>query len=379
MSFFSLIKSEFRAIFTNITIVLTVVGGTILYSFLYPQPYINQLPYKQKVVLIDLDNSTISRKLSSLLNATPQIDLYRQVKNINIAKNMIQNGEAMGYFLIPENFSKDLSLQKSPTLAYGANASYFLVYGTIVEAMYDVISHVSKDIIVSRKLISENEISSKRAIEFDSKPAFNLNNGYVNYVVPAVFILIFHQIMLIGAGLQGATQTEEKVGYWLKVSPLKLIFARVFVYMIIYLPIGIYYMGFCFVYYNIPHIANINTLTLFILSLAMSTTFLGIFLGEIIPRRELVTFFVLLSSLPLVFSSGFVWPTQSISPWLNFIVQWFPAVPGIISFLKLNQMGVDFLQTFNQWIQICALGFFYFLLSWLIMRYKRAKSLKYIS
>ena len=40
----------------------------------------------------------------------------------------------------------------------------------------------------------------------------------------------------------------------------------------------------------------------------LSVIFLGMILGQLIPRRELATVVVLLSSLPLVFSAGFIWP-----------------------------------------------------------------------
>lgn len=367
MSFLELIKAEFKAILTNPTIFITVIFGAIFYSFLYPQPYINQTPREQKVVLIDLDGTPLSRKLARMINSTPQIHLSKQVYSIDEAKQAIQEAKALGYLLIPKNFAKNIKLQKSPTLVYGANASYFLVYGSIVEGIYNASSAISSEILISK------EYFNKPPLKLDSKPAFNLTSGYLNYVIPAVFILIFHQIMLIGAGLQGATQTEQKEGYWLNVSPLKLILARILVYLVVYLPIGLYYMGFSFSYYDVPHLAHIDILLLFTIPFVVSATSLGILLGEIIPRRELITFFVLVSSLPLVFTGGFVWPTSSITPWLNSLVQWFPTTPTVMSLLKLNQMGAHFSQVADKWFQICFLAIFYFLSSWLIMRKKRGK------
>lgn len=373
MSFYELIKAEFKAIFTNPAIVLTVLGGAILYSFLYPQPYLNQLPRKQKVILIDLDNSRLSRKIARMVNSSPQINLTEQSYDIEKAKSSIQKGEIAGYLLIPKNFYKDVELKKSPTLVYGGNASYFLVYGSIAESIFEVAKEVNEEILLSRKLHSAKNANPKenQPLKLNARPAFNTTLGYINYVIPAVFILIFHQIMLIGASIQGATQTELRVGYWQLVSPLKLMLARFFVYLIVYLPIGFYYMGFCFERYGVPHVASTDVIILFMLTIIVSATSMGMALGELIPRRELATFVVLVSSLPLVFTAGFVWPTYAITPWLSFLVQWVPATPAILSMVELNQMGADFTQVYDKWLQICMLGFFYMILALLLMRRKR--------
>ncbi|PID47852.1 MAG: ABC transporter [Proteobacteria bacterium] len=375
MSFLSLIKAELKAILTNPVIVLTVIGGSILYSFLYPQPYLNQLPRKQKVILIDLDNTPLSRKLARMVSATPQVDLVKTGFSIQEIEKAIQKNEALGYLLIPKNFYKDIKRELSPTLVYGGNASFFLVYGTIAEAIFEASQKLDEQIKINQKLYDTKTLSQTTpSIKLNAKPVFNSTIGYINYVIPAVFILILHQIMLIGASIQGATQTEKGSGYWDRVGAFKLIVTRILVYLIVYLPISVYYMGFCFEHYSIPHLADMNILIFFMFTFIISATSLGIFLGEIIPRRKLATFFVLISSMPLVFTAGFVWPEHLITPWLHFLVQWVPVTPAILSMIKLNQMGADFMGIFDQWLQIFALGGFYLLLAFLIMRIKKNKS-----
>ena len=44
MSWWDICKNELRAVFTNQAILLTVFGGVLLYSFLYPLPYTKQIP-----------------------------------------------------------------------------------------------------------------------------------------------------------------------------------------------------------------------------------------------------------------------------------------------------------------------------------------------
>ncbi len=44
MTLFELFKAELKALFTNPVVVLTVFGGVVFYSFLYPLPYAKQIP-----------------------------------------------------------------------------------------------------------------------------------------------------------------------------------------------------------------------------------------------------------------------------------------------------------------------------------------------
>ncbi|MGL6054843.1 MAG: ABC transporter permease, partial [Vibrio metschnikovii] len=86
-----------------------------------------------------------------------------------------------------------------------------------------------------------------------------------------------------------------------------------------------------------------------LLPFLLSACFLGIWLGSLAPRRELVTVVVLISSMPLVFSSGFIWPLEAIPPPITWLASLFPSTPGIQGFLALNQMGAEWWQIAPQW------------------------------
>ncbi len=362
MNLLALIKAELKAIFTNQAIVLTIIGGSVLYSFLYPQPYINQVPRKQKIVFIDQDNSHLSHKIARLVNASANVSIVRQVHEIKEAQELIESSQVMGYLLVPKDFAKNVELRKSPSLVYGGNASYFLVYGSIAEVIFKVSKQLNEDLGI------------KPQIDLNVRSVFNPTLGYINYVIPAVFILILHQVMALGSALQGSAQNEKGDGYW-NDFPLWQVYAtRLFVYTLLYFPMSLYYMGFCFDHYSIPTLALPSELVLMIFTLIFSATSLGMFLGEIFPRRELATFFILISSMILVFTAGFVWPSYAITPWLYYLVQLVPAIPAILSFVKLNQMGVDFYLIIDQYLQILLLGIAYLSLAILLARKKRAKA-----
>ena len=46
MGFWDLVRLELRTLLADRAIMLTLFGGVFFYSFLYPQPYLHQLPGK---------------------------------------------------------------------------------------------------------------------------------------------------------------------------------------------------------------------------------------------------------------------------------------------------------------------------------------------
>ncbi|MNT59522.1 ABC-2 family transporter protein [compost metagenome] len=90
-------------------------------------------------------------------------------------------------------------------------------------------------------------------------------------------------------------------------------------------------------------------------------------LGALFTRRDLPTQVVLVSSLPLVFLAGFIWPLELIPTPLNWLAQWAPSTPAIEGLLRLNQMGADFTQVAPYWWQLWGLTLLNALLAcWLL-------------
>ena len=127
---------------------------------------------------------------------------------------------------------------------------------------------------------------------------------------------------------------------------------RTVLFTLIYLPLVMYYFGFTYVHYGVNRLASIHDLIMMTIPFLLAVIMLGMVLGQLLPRCELVTLVVLLSSLPLVFSAGFIWPSSAIPVVINDIAQLAPSTAAINGFLGLNQLGASFAQEINRWGQL---------------------------
>ena len=358
MTLWQLIKTELRSVMTNPVVVLTVFGGVVFYSFLYPLPYAQQTPREQPIAIVNLDGSQTSLTLERMVDATPQVKVVTRLHTIADAKQAFLNREITGFLVIPEHFYKDLMLGSSPTLAYAADASYFLVYGTVVEGLAQAGGTLGAQVKVSKMVIDGVPLSMAShdysAIKLNMKPTFNPTMGYIEYVVPAVFVLILQQTLIMAIGLQTGTQRHGR-GYWSQVPTGALLFARTLVFVAIYYLLSAYYFGFSFERLNVNHIANAGELLTLLLPFLLGCCGLGLWLGYLLPRRELVTLVVLVSSMPLIFLAGFIWPVESIPAPLLWFADLSPSTWAIKGFLALNQMGATWQQVAKHWTALWVL------------------------
>ena len=382
MNFFQVLKAEAKTIFTDVALVLTVIGGVILYAFLYPQPYLSAVTSELSISIVDLDQSALSKKLRFDLDATSQLHVIQEDSSASKAEKALQRGKIMGFIVIPTNFNRDILLHKRPTIYIGADASYFLVYGGIVESALQTILTLGEKIKIKQHLIREGILSEsiKKAHSFSlsSQSMFNPQNSYLQYVVPAVFVLILQQTMLIGMGIAGGGENENRrknhLPYYHKTRLIERILARVMIFVSIYFAHTLFYFGYMFDFYNISHIANVFNLLNFTFAFLFATASLGMFFGSLLSTREMATPIILFTSLPLIFSAGFVWPLESLPLSVQMLSIFFPSTPAIQGFLHLNQMGAAMTDVTVQYSLLWLQAALYLTLSFVVLKTKKYAS-----
>lgn len=362
--------SELENIFTDRAVMLVIFGGLLFYAVLYPLPYQKSVPGQQAIAVVDYDRSHLGRQLIRMADATPQVRVAAQPASFAEAELLLASGEVHGLLIIPDHFERDVYLGQPTSLSFAGDASYFLIYGNVVEGLLTAATTLTIETqVISSLLKGENpalipgQVMPMRMITI---PAFNPTSGYINYIVPAVFVLILHQTLLIAAGsVTIKDRARRKLG--IPSTPIyQAILFRILTFVLIYLLFAMLYFGFFFQLYGVPHVANPIDLLLLSLMFFATTTLFAIWLGYLLPRPELVTVVVLVTSLPIVFTTGFAWPIENLPTWIDLLSLLLPAKAGIQSFLSLNQMAAPLHSILPQIKILLSLWVIYG--SWLIYR-----------
>jgi len=175
-----------------------------------------------------------------------------------------------------------------------------------------VVGTLSTGIAVRR--LEASGFTEKAALErtgpvtFVSWPLFNPLAGYGTFVVPAVFILILQQTLLIGiAALRVAERREDESGN----EPLWAILGgKLGATALIYLGHAVFMFGVVFSLYGFPMRASWLEVFIFLVPYFAAVTLLGLAVAELFDRPESSTVALAAMSLPALFMSGISFPAS---------------------------------------------------------------------
>lgn len=367
-TFFSTFILEAKNIFTSVSAMIIIFGGSLFYLFLYPTPYYEDIVNAQKIAIVDYDKTNSSREFISFIRASPHLEIVEVLSSIERVQDLIESHRIYGLITIPHDFEKHLYQHIPPVVAIMANASYLLIYGAIANASTECIEAFNTH-LKTKFQTHEHEILEPKLI-----PLFNPSMGYINYTLAPILIFILHQTLIAGAGIIGGTQNQQFSqgvrNYYSKANPLLLVLSKIMVFFCIYVVLFAFYFGFAYEFYGVNIGAHILDFWLFSIAFILSTAAFGVFFGSILPKRALSTQIIMLASMPIVFLLGFMWPEAQIAPWAHYFVSFLPAYHGINGLLQLNQMGASFGSVWEYFINLCFLGILYIIAS-VLMIYKK--------
>jgi ABC-2 type transport system permease protein len=242
-----------------------------------------------------------------------------------------------------------------------ADATYLFVFRSTASGVATAIGTLTSD-LVSRGARSDGslvkaKLASMSPADVLLQPIFNPVGGYASYVVPAAFILILQQTLLIGSAMLTRGALAKGGG------AVAGVLGRGVAHLTIYLPaIALYLIV-------LPHIYGFSTLghlpQLFALAalFLLATSFMGQAVGAWFTKPENATILLLATSLPQFFMAGFAWPREAIPDLALAFGRIFPADTAIDGLVRINQLGANIWEVAHDWFGLWCLAIGYFVLA----------------
>ncbi len=315
---------------------MTMVVSILIYAFLYPQPYTGEVVRDVPIVVIDQDGSTASRELRRRVDNSDQVAVVAHTDGLPAAQEMFNARKVYGVLIIPPDFEQDLLHgRQSPIAAFG-DGSYFLLYGAISSAVSSAANSLGAEIRVSRLTALGVDAGTAAAlvspVVITSVPQFNPNGGYASFAVPAAFVLIIQQTLLIGIGIMHAGK-PARPGIARVATPTAYILVYTFWVAVTQLLLP--------VIYGLPQVGHPITLFAIAVPFLMAVTAMGFALVQVIPTREGIIFFLVVQGLPLFFITGVSWPIESVPDPIRWLAMAVPSTSAMSSIIRVDQMGAS--------------------------------------
>lgn len=382
----NIFKNEYKTIFTDGGTILVMVIAAMMYALFYSLPFGNQILRDVPIAIVDMDNSSLSREFVRDLNSSEFVNVVSKPMDIQEAQEEFFQNKIRAYILIPKDFEKNIFRGKPTSIAAFEDSSYLLVYkqvttGTLTTAGY-LGAKLEIGTFMKKGLSKQQAMRIKQPFDFVQIPLFNPAGGYENYIYPLVLVLILQQTMLVGVGILGGTHREKLAGKRRKRTkdgevvfvcsekycefsdnPQEIVLGKAFAYASLYaIHSLVYFLVFPAIFtYKMTY--NFGLLFLLLIPYLFAISFLAQALIYFYTERENSLFMLVVTSLPLIFLPGFVWPKESIPLFLNIVAKLIPATPAIDAFTRINQMGADFSQVSGDFALIIGLCVLYFYLA----------------
>lgn len=305
MSLKYLIQKEIIQIFRNAFLPKLIVVFPIMIMCVMPW-VMNQEVKNIKVTVVDNDRSTLSQQLVHSIEASSYFIFKGQQPTYRVALKDIEKSRTDIVMVIPQDYSRDVTLGNQPQVLIAANA----VNGTkgAMGGAYltqIVTAHVNPDIAAMQSRVSTLFL-------------YNKNLNFKLFMIPALFAIV---MMLMTGFLPALNIVGEKEAGTIEqinvtpVSKWSFILAKLIPYWVIALFVITVCLLLAWAVYGITSVGPLALIYLLVMLLALFWSSFGLMISNYSDTMQQAIFVMWFFVVMMLLLSGLFTPTRSMPSW----------------------------------------------------------------
>jgi len=324
--------------------IFLIIVIPLIYPSLMSIVYSNQSVVDRKVVILDQDNSELSRSFLINLDATQGAYIKNSVSTIDEGIEAVMSRDADAFLVISDDFSSRIKRVEQGNLKAYVYATNMMIYASVMTAIQETVLGMNTEIALAR-ITTPKGITGDRAIaivdpvRYDKTVLYAPTLAYASFLCPILFLIVIQQMSLIVPGFS--------IGYRREKDPE---FAKKHLWLLDYLGHFIFFLPFVaaaawFIYgvlcpmFGWPSALFSQMLILALIVSAANFPISAILMS--IARDKNTTFqLVLALSVPVFMISGYVWPLYSMPGWVASVSEWFVINPVGFAMRKIVFKGM---------------------------------------
>ena len=371
---------EIRRVLNDPSTLGLIVLAPVLYGLLYPQPYLGQLLRDLPIAVVDHDHTEISRQFIQTLDAHEAITVTASADTLAEARTALDRRQVFGIVDIPQGTEREILKGNGARIAAYVDSAYFLLYNRTWQGIAESAAAANQD-LGARGARLDGSLAHAAMIKIApvealSEPLFNPTGAYASYVVPAAFILILQQSLLMGTAMVGGVAFEQGgMAARRRRGGVRAVIGQGLAHLYLEVPGLALYLIVLPRFYGFSTLGRLPDLGLMAVPFVLSVSFLAQFVSSWFRRRETAVLLFIATSLPLFFMVGVAWPVEAIPATLRALSRIFPSASAIDGLVRINQMGATLWDVSRDWLTLWALTAIYAVLAMVashLTRYREA-------
>jgi ABC-2 type transport system permease protein len=285
-----------------------------------------------------------------------------RAKTFAEARAALDRGNAFAVVGIPPGTERDVLKGMTVHIPVYADATYLFVFRTTGNGIAAAINTLSSELAAGGARTDGSLVKAALAnaspADILLQPIFNPVGGYGSYIVPAAFVLILQQLLLIGAAMLTSVALAQGAG-----GAFASVLGRGVAHLTIFLPALALYFIVLPRFYGFSALGS--PLQLFALAslFILATSFMGQAAGAWFKRPETPTLIFMGTSIPQLFVTGFSWPREALPEPVLAAGRIFPSDFAIDGIVRIDQLGASIWEVAHDWRGLWCLAIIYFVLA----------------
>ena len=322
INIYRVLQRELHMMFARPLYMFASVGVMLLSTFFFLTLMRGGAAENMPVAVVDLDQTSISRRLIHEMQATPSVDIQLVTNSYPEAREAMQQGKIYGIFVIREGFYSDLVAFKRPQLDFYVTNAYTVGGNTAYKqllTMANLTSGAFQREVLRKKGLPDDIIMHRiqpLAIEghMVANPWGNYSVYLVSTILPGILGLICLMLTVFAIGFELKARTSHA---WLRAAGGNYTVAmigKLIPYTFIYLVLGIGCHLILYRYVGFPVYGSHGRLLFGMVLYIFAMEGLGITLIGLLPTlRDAISIGALYSMLGFSLS-GFTYPQMCMLP-----------------------------------------------------------------
>ena len=330
---FDITKRELVRILKNRDLFMICFLAPIVYGILLPYVYVNKQVVDVPMGVVDEDKTELSSMMIRYLDATEELNVGSYYPNTALAISGVKHDNVKALLYIPKNFSSSLKKGNQSNLFIVVNSSNFLVANPILQTSTALAMGVSAKVFAKKAMgfgVNSKKVETlMNPIMLETRPITNSSLYYSNFMIPALFLIIIQQLILVGVGYSIAEEKENrrerKVLALARGSRLAIVIGKTLPYVILDFFIGIVFSTvFARIFEVGIYTITFSKIVVLLLFVSAVSSF-GVFISSLFKTPLMAMIILMFYSMPAFLVSGYAWPRMSLPFDIKVIGYFFPS------------------------------------------------------
>ena len=298
------------------------VGVMLLSTFFFLTLMRGGAAERMPVAVVDLDQTSISRRLCHEMQATSSVDIQLITSSYPEAREAMQQGHVYGIFVIPEGFYSDLVAFKRPQMDFYVTNSYTVGGNTAYKQMLTMVNLTSgafqREVLRKKGLPDDVIMHRIQPLTIEghmiANPWSNYSIYLVSTILPGILGLICIMLTIFAIGFELKMRTSHD---WLRAAGGNYTVAmigKMIPYTLVYVALGIGCHLLLYRFAGFPVNGSHARLLFGLLLYVLAMEAMGVFLIGCLPTlRDAISIGALYAMLGFSLS-GFTYPVMNMLP-----------------------------------------------------------------